>query len=140
MFVRKKSNASGVVSVQIIDKSNGVYQVVKTIGSSADPEEVQSLYSQGKRWIETHLGRQDMFQQANQEQEEKQVVEYLLSNIEGVLINGTQLILEKVFRAIGFDQLGDDTLKHLVTARLSQPLSKSATVAYLKDYFDEDLH
>jgi hypothetical protein len=40
--------------------------------------------------------------------------------------NGTQLILDKVFKSIGFDELNDDILKHLVTARLSQPLSKSA--------------
>ncbi len=140
MFVRKKSNASGIVSVQVIDKSHGNYQVVKTIGSSADAVEVQSLYLKGKRWIEAHLGQQDMFSQADQAQEEKQVVEYLFSNIESVLINGTQLILEKVFKSVGFDKLGDDVLKHLVTARLSQPLSKSATVTYLKDHFDEDLH
>ena len=64
----------------------------------------------------------------------------MFSHIENILINGTQLILEKVFKSVGFDKLGDEVLKHLVIARLSQPLSKSATVAYLKDYFDEDLH
>lgn len=140
MFVRKKVNASGVVSVQVIDKSKGRYQVIKTIGSSSAATEIESLYLAGKAWIESHLGQTDMFHQAEQAQEEKQAVEYLFSNIENILINGTQLILEKVFKSIGFDQLGDDVLKQLVIARLGQPLSKAATVAYLKDYFDEDLH
>jgi hypothetical protein len=34
MFVRKKKNPSGVVSIQVIDKRNGIYRVVKTIGSA----------------------------------------------------------------------------------------------------------
>ena len=70
---------------------------------------------------------------------EKQVVDFLLSNVENILINGTKLILDKVFQSIGFDKLNDDILLHLVTARLSQPLSKSATVDYLKSHFDEDI-
>lgn len=140
MFVRKKNNVSGIISVQIIDKSHGNYQVIKTIGSSADLVEVESLFAEGKKWINTHLGQQDIFEQAGQQQEEKQAVEYFFSNIENILFNGTQIILEKVFKSIGFDKLGDEVLKHLVTARLSRPLSKSATSGYLKDYFDEDLH
>lgn len=140
MFVRKKSNLSGIISVQVPDKSHGNSRLVKTIGSSADPTEVESLVVEGKKWINAHLGQQDMFDQADQQQNEKLAVKYVFSNIENILFNGTQLILEKVFKSIGFDRLGDEILKHLVTARLSQPLSKSATVAYLKDYFGEDLH
>jgi hypothetical protein len=56
MFVRKKPNASGIISIQIIDKSRGDYQMIKTIGSSADPAEVESLFAEGKKWIRTHLG------------------------------------------------------------------------------------
>lgn len=140
MFVRKKKNPSGIISVQVLDKSHGISRLVKTIGSSANPVEVESLFAEGKKWINTHLGQQDMFKQIEQEQEEKRSIEYVFSNIENILLNGTQIILEKVFKSIGFDKLGDEVLKHLVTARLSQPLSKSATSAYLKDYFDEDLH
>jgi transposase len=40
---------------------------------------------------------------------------------------------------IGFDQINDDILRHLVVARLSQPMSKSGTVEYLKSYFDQDI-
>jgi len=47
MFVRKKKNPSGVVSVQVIDKSNGRYKVFKTIGSSSDTLEIERLYFEG---------------------------------------------------------------------------------------------
>jgi hypothetical protein len=41
MFARKKPNPSGVVSIKIIDKSSGNYKVIKTIGSSADADEIE---------------------------------------------------------------------------------------------------
>jgi hypothetical protein len=68
-----------------------------------------------------------------------QVSDYLLSNIENILLNGTQLILNQVFKLTGLDVIGDDILRHLVTARLCQPASKAGTVDYLKSYFDEDV-
>jgi transposase len=139
MFVRKKKNPSGIVSVQIIDKSKGRYHVVKTIGSSSNISEIESLYRQGKRWISSHLGEQDIFEAHDKALEEKQVAEYLLSNVENILLNGVQLILNNVFRLTGFDQVEDDIFRQLVIARLSQPMSKSATVEYLKSHFDEDV-
>jgi len=139
MFVRKKKNHSGLISVQVIDKSHGKYHVLKTVGSSMDLLVVDQLFTQGKRWISAHLGEQDIFEQAAREADEKQAVDFLLTKVENILLNGTQLILDKVFKSIGFDQLNDEILKHLVIARLSQPLSKSATVDYLKSHFDEDV-
>jgi len=58
MFVRKKPNASGIISIQVLDKSHGKSRLVKTIVSSADPGEVESLFAEGKKWINTHLGQQ----------------------------------------------------------------------------------
>lgn len=89
--------------------------------------------------MSNYLGEQDIFNQASKELEEEKVAKYLLSNIENILLNGTQLILDKVFKVTGFDKIDDGILKHLVIARLSQPMSKLATVEYLKSYFDEDL-
>jgi hypothetical protein len=51
MFVRKKRNKSGAISIQVIDKSNG-YRVVKTIDSTRDLEEVDRLVALGKRFIQ----------------------------------------------------------------------------------------
>ena len=80
-----------------------------------------------------------MFVLHEQQQEEKQVTDYWLSNIENILLNGTQLILNPVYSSIGFDAIGDEILKQLVTARLCQPSSKAGTVDYLKSHFDEDV-
>jgi transposase len=139
MFIRKKKNPSGIISVQVIDKSRGKYRVVKTIGSSSDDTTVDELCIQAEDWLSVYVQGQDLFNQSTKEQEEFHTVQNLLSNIDNILINGTQLILDKVFRLIGFDQINDDILRHLVVARLSQPMSKLGTVEYLKSYFDEDI-
>ena len=55
------------------------------------------------------------------------------------MINGTQLLLNQIYDSIGFNRIQDDVLRHLVIARISQPMSKSATVEYLKSYYDEDV-
>jgi hypothetical protein len=44
MFLRKLKNRSGSVSVQIIQKTRGKYQVIKTIGSSKNEQDLQRLY------------------------------------------------------------------------------------------------
>ena len=135
MFVRKKKNRSGATSMVVVEKSNGVYHEIRTIGTSKDDSEVESFVRHGKKRIEGESGTRDIFEVFAKENEEKQVTEYLFSNIESVLLNGTQLILNQVFRIIGFESLGDEILKQLVIARLSQPMSKLATADYLKSHF-----
>ena len=139
MFIRKKKNRSGTTSVVVVDKKGGSFRELKTIGVSSDENEIKTLCYQGKKWISTYRGDRDMFVIAEKEQEEKQVTEYLLSNVENILLNGTQLILNEVFKLVGFDVIDDDILKHLVIARLCQPASKVGTVDYLKSHFDEDV-
>ena len=55
------------------------------------------------------------------------------------LLNGAKLIIDKVYDSIGFNKIEDETLRQLVVARLCQPMSKMATVEYLKSHFDEDV-
>ncbi|MGC3978765.1 MAG: hypothetical protein QM751_11370 [Paludibacteraceae bacterium] len=86
MFIRKKKNRSGTTSVVIVNKSNGIFREIKTIGVGKDDSEVESLYQQGKKWISAYLGEQDVFEIHDKEVEEKQVTEYLLSNVENILL------------------------------------------------------
>ena len=139
MFIRKKKNRSGTTSVVVVNKSHGKFKELITIGVSNDEVQIEQYINQARQWIEIQSGTPDIFKQKAREEEEKQVTEHLLSNIENVLINGTQLILDKVFKITGFEAIEDDILRQLVIARLGQPMSKSATVEYLKSYFDEDI-
>ncbi|GHV54570.1 hypothetical protein FACS1894181_18400 [Bacteroidia bacterium] len=139
MFVRKKKNRSGTTSVVVADKSGKHFRELKTIGVSDNESEIGNLYQQGKKWQSAYLGERDVFTGHTREQEEKQVAGALLSNIENILLNGTQLILNQVFQLVGFDKIDDDILKHLAVPRICQPRSKVATADCLKPYYDEDV-
>jgi len=139
MFVRKKKNRSGTTSVVVVEKSRGKFKELATIGVSKDEKEINQLVQQGKEWITTHCGTRDIFEEQERAEEERKLIDYFISNVENVLLNGTQILLDHIFRLIGFDRINDEILKHLVTARISQPSSKAATVEYLKSYFGEDV-
>jgi transposase len=123
----------------IVNKKDGKIRYLETVGVSSDEKTVSDLYIQGKKRISIIRSERDMFSLHEKSQEEKQITDYLLNNIENILLNGTQLILNQVFNLVGLGTIGDDILKHLVIARLSQPSGKAATVDYLKSYFDEDV-
>ena len=87
MFVRKKRNRSGTTSIVVVDKSGCRFRELKTIGVSSEEKVILELYQQGKRWISAQQGL-DVFAVQAQKEEEKQVTDYLLSNIENILLNG----------------------------------------------------
>lgn len=138
MYVRKKYNKSGTVSIVIVDKSSGKYKEIKTIGIAENENQVSQLLIKGKQWIDRHIKGEDIFRLHHKELAEKQLTEHLLNKIENILLNGIQLIIDRVYDSIGFNKIKDEELRHLVVSRLSQPLSKSATVEYLKTHFNED--
>lgn len=138
MYVRKKYNKSGTVSIVIVDKSSGKYKEIKTIGIAENENQVSQLLIKGKQWIDRHIKGEDIFRLHHKELAEKQLTEHLLNKIENILLNGIQLIIDRAYDSIGFNKIKDEELRHLVVSRLSQPLSKSATVEYLKTHFNED--
>lgn len=138
MYVRKKKNRSGTVSVVVVSKSSGKYKEIKSFGSVASEEGTGSLCDAARRWISTYAGQEELDFENNKfrELEETQRV---IDNMDAVLINGTQLLLDRIYDATGFNRIPDRILRHLVFARISQPASKLATTAYLKSYYNEDV-
>ena len=57
MFVRKKKNNSGIISVQVIEKRSGKYKMLKTIGSSRHEKEVSLLVQRGEDFIKKASGQ-----------------------------------------------------------------------------------
>ncbi|MBF6607048.1 MAG: IS1634 family transposase [Chloroflexi bacterium] len=129
MFIRQKKNKSGLVGIQVIDKSTGKYSVAKTIGSSADATSISKLIAEAGLWVEQKLGLMELdFAQADQ------LLDTLLSSIQQIKIVGTELLLGKLFDQIGFNAIKDELFRKLVLARLCYPLSKLKTVDYLRRY------
>ena len=138
MFVRKKRNRSGSISVVVVNKERGKFVEIKNFGTVPSEKEADSLCVQARQWIETYGGQQliDFDDRRGREREE---TERVVSNMDSLLINGTQLLLGRIYDSIGFNAIEDDVLRHLVISRLTQPRSKLATVDYLKSYYDEDV-
>lgn len=129
MFVRKKVNPSGIVSVQIIDKSTGRYKMIKTIGSSSDSLVISRLVNEGEDWIKSRIGQIEI-----DFTDEKLVAEHFLDSIEQITVQGTELLLGRIFDEIGFGIIPDILFKQLVIARLSFPVSKLKTTDFLSKY------
>jgi transposase len=128
MFLRKKKNSSGSISVQIISKSSGKYKVVKTIGSSSNEQEIQKLVYCGKQELERLFNQPKLFISENDT-----VVEQVFSALGNASIRtiGPEIIFGKIYDSIGFGSLQEDLFRHLVIARLAFPLSKLKTIEYL---------
>ena len=97
MFVRKKKNRSGTTSVVVVDKHGGQFKELHTVGIGHDESEVEQLCSKGRLWINRHLGIKEIdFEGYDQKDLERKNAESVLDNIDGILLNGAKLILDKV--------------------------------------------
>ncbi len=129
MFVRQKKNKSGVISVQVIDKSSGSYRLLKTIGSSNNTDKLKKLVLEAEQWISSKKGLQSFdFEQADKQ------IEAFFDSIESLTIAGVNLLLGKIFDEIGFNQIQDPIFRQLVLYRLVYPTSKLKTTEYLLRY------
>jgi len=131
MFVRKKKNKSGVISIQIIDKSRGKYKVCKTVGSSAETTEIERLFEQAHHLIPQITGQQSFHFNA---QKEKEFEDAVFDSIKDFKLVGPELVLGKFFDEIGFGAVKDDLFRHMVITRLVYPVSKLKTIDYLCKY------
>ncbi len=133
MFVRRKKNRSGSVTVQIVNKTAG-YQIFQTIGTSRDQEKIDYFAQKARHIIRTCGGKQaELF--AFQTPEESSVRRFLgqLSN-EQVCVVGPELVFGALFDRLGFGIVPEELFRHIVIARLAYPVSKVKTVDYLYRY------
>jgi hypothetical protein len=61
MFIRKLKNRSGSQSVQVIQKINGKYKVLKTLGSATTQQEIDKLVNQAKQEIDRLTAQPKLF-------------------------------------------------------------------------------
>jgi len=132
MFVRKKGNKSGKISVQVIDKTNG-YRVVNTIGVTAEPDEVERLVELGKVFIARQSNQYSLFPE---DEHDNAVVLDFIRTLQNASIRtvGPELIFGRLFDEIGFTVIPERLFRDIVIARLVYPTSKLKTVDYLYRY------
>lgn len=128
MFLRKKKNKSGTISVQIISKGRGKYKLIKTIGCSNNEQEIQKFVFLARQEI-VRLNQQSKLFVSENDSFVEQVFE-VLGNA-SIRTVGPEIIFGKIFDRIGFNKIKEELFRHLVIARLAFPLSKLKTIEYL---------
>lgn len=115
-----------------------------TIGVAHSSEEVEKLVEKGREWIYKEEERRhpclNLFGEERRKCDAELLsAEQMLSCITNITIDGADLVLDRVFDKIGLNKIEDEVFRKLAKSRLSYPASKSATVEYLKNHFDEDV-
>lgn len=137
MFVRKNTNKSGSVSIQIAHKINRKNKVIKTVGIAYTKREEDLLILLANNEIDRLKGLSSLFIE-----HDDLVVESFLEGVynEHIQYVGAALILAKIYRKIGFPEGGSrDYFKSLVLCRLVYPGSKLRTIEYFKKHLDVDV-
>jgi transposase len=131
MYVRKLKNRSGSQSIQVIQKQNGRYIVIKTLGSATTQQEIEKLVNLAKQEMERLCGQPKLFISQSDE-----AIEQAFSVLENASIRtlGPEIIFGKIYDCIGFGAINESLFRHLVIARLAFPLSKLKTIDYLYRY------
>jgi len=132
MFVRKNRNRSGSTSVQIITKVRGK-NLVETVGSSKDADEIEKLVVEAKNRINHPTGQTSLFPTLS---ETDLTIKNFLENLSNLQIHtiGPELIFGNLFDRLGFNVIKNSLFRHIVLARLAYPTSKLKTVDYLDRY------
>lgn len=137
MFIRKKRNKSGSVSVQILSKNGRKNRLLKTVGCAKTTREEELLVILANTEIEKLKGMPSLFVE-----HDDLVVENFVNGISNdhLQIVGSELILGKIYDKIGFPKDGcPNYFKNLVLCRLVYPGSKLKTVEYFRQHLNIDV-
>jgi hypothetical protein len=120
MFTRRKHNRSGTISVVVVDKSSGGFKEIHRVGIAHSEEEAAALEAEGRHWIATYGGQQ-LIDFEGKAETELRTTEDVLSGIKSARLTAAQTIISKVYDSIGFNEIKDEELRHLVVGVSANP-------------------
>ena len=127
MFIRKKKNRSGNISVQIIQKQHGKYVVIKTLGTSGNEQEIDRLFKQAQEAIPRLFNQITLFDDPLALPRVDEV------GNDDVRVVGPELVFGRIFDNIGYNQIPDQLFRDLVISRITHPGSKLQLSDYLRE-------
>jgi hypothetical protein len=107
MFVRKKRNRSGSISIQIISKEDKKYRVIENVGSSKDHDEVKRLVSEARNRIHFPANQVTLFSMLS---ETDVAIKNFLENMTNLQVRtiGPEIIFGVLFDRFGFNAIKED--------------------------------
>jgi len=132
MYIRRKPNKTGTVSVQVVSKHTGKYKVLRSFGTGCTEQELIRLEDQARQFI---AERQGFAGELFVDEDETRLEDFLstITNTQ-VRVIGPELIFGRLFDGIGYGKIQEDMFRHLVVSRLFSPGSKLKTIDYLERY------
>ena len=134
MFIRKKPNKSGTVSVQVVQKIKSRKQrVLKSLGSAHpnDTASMEKLMQQASSFIQEMEGPS-----LPHIYEEEDVIDGFVSSLNNaqVQVAGPELVFGTLYDRIGYGAIRNRMFRNIVICRLFNPGSKLKTVDYMERY------
>ena len=131
MFLRRKKNKSGSLSIQVVESNRSGYKVIKSFGVSHDESELRSLERKAQQWIDDQRGPKLPFAW-----EKDDIISDFMSTLANsqVRVYGPELVYGSLYDQIGYNAIKDEMFRHLVVCRLFNPGSKLKTIDYLNRY------
>jgi transposase len=132
MYVRRKPNKTGTISVQVISKHTGTYRVMRSFGTGCTECELLRLEEHARQYIRDQEG----FVSELYAEEDDVHLEDFVSTINNAQIQviGPELIFGRLYDRIGYGTIKSELFRHLVVSRLFSPGSKLKTIDYLERY------
>ncbi len=119
MFVRRNPGRKGAISIQIVEKVKGRVRVIKTVGTSTDPDKIEVFYQRARTEINKAVGQLTLFpSQADH------IVESFMGSLSNgqIQVVGPELVIGKMFDKVGLNQVNQELFRHLVLCRIVHPV------------------
>ncbi|MGX8707309.1 MAG: hypothetical protein ACSW72_00995, partial [Bacteroidales bacterium] len=135
MFVRRKINPSGSISVTVVDKSHGRYEVIKSFGAVKTAAEADLLENRAREFVREQTGEPETLFGG---MSEAQLRDYAATLDQGrIELAGPELVYGSLFDRLGLGEGRDSLFRHMVICRLFDPGNKLRTINYLRRYLGE---
>jgi hypothetical protein len=126
MYVRRKPNKTGTVSVQVISKLRGGYKVLRSFGVGRTEIEITRLEETARQFIREQTGlTNELF-----ENEDEVKIENFVSTLSNhqLQVVGPELVFGSLYDKIGYGAIQEEMFRHLVITRLFNPGSKLKSI------------
>ncbi|MBR0224016.1 MAG: hypothetical protein IJL93_07060 [Bacteroidales bacterium] len=137
MFVRRKINRSGSISISVVDKSRGRYEVVRSFGTARTAEAADLLENRAREFVRDRTGDSEtLFDNMT----EAQLRDYAATLDQGrIELAGPELLFGPVFDRLGLGAGRDSLFRHLVLCRLCYPGSVLRAAEYVRRYLGQQI-
>jgi hypothetical protein len=131
VFIRRNPGRKGAISIQIVEKVKGRVRVIKTVGTSADPDKIEVFFQRARTEIKMAVGQLTLFPSQTDH-----IVESFMGSLSNgqIQVIGPELVIGKMFDKVGLNQVNQELFRHLVLCRIVHPGSKLKTVDYMHRY------